>query len=102
MYVHTWTCTHMHMPIPATLQTHSQWSAWCSSDIVGTAYLGFYRKKKTLLFEQISTENRYETEIQVTPSSLILLTVFLKMLACVEVIEKEKMKHLSMHKNSKN
>lgn len=88
----------MHMPVPAMLQTHSQWSAWCSRDIVGTAYLGFYRKKRTLLFEQISTESRYE--VQVTLSSLILLTVFLKLLACVEVTEKKKMKHLSMHKNS--
>lgn len=35
----------MHMPVPAMLQTHSQWSAWCSRDIVGTAYLEFYRKK---------------------------------------------------------
>lgn len=60
----------------------------------------FIGKKRTLLFEQISTESRYETEVQVTPSSLILLTVFLKVLACVEAIKKEKMKHLSMHKNS--
>lgn len=58
------------------------------------------KKKRTLLFEQISTESRYETEVQETASSLIILTVFLKLLACVEVIEKEKMKHLSMHKNS--
>lgn len=46
MYVHIWTCIHTHMSIPGTLQTHSQWSARCSRDIIGTAYLAFYRKKK--------------------------------------------------------
>lgn len=99
MYVHIWTCIHTHMPMPATLQTHSQWSAWCSRDIVGTAYLAFYRKKRSLFFEQISKESRYETEVQVTPLSLTLLTVFFTT-ACLCGSDWGKMKQLSMHKNS--
>lgn len=77
---HIWTCIHTHIPIPTTLKTHSQWSAQCSRQSVGAAYLEFYggKKKRTLLFEQISKESRYEPEVQVTPLSLILLTAFLK------------------------
>lgn len=73
--MHTYTHTNTNntensFSVVSTVQQTECWS--CIFRIL------WGKKKRTLLFEQISKESRYEPEVQVTPLSLILLTAFLK------------------------